>query len=81
MSWPIKLRTMSFAITLGVVFVESVMASMLIALMLWVFGVATAATLCKIFAVIAMLVSLSIALQSHVRPTRLRRRAINGSNA
>ena len=35
MSWPIKLRTMSFAITLGVVLLESVMGSILIALILW----------------------------------------------
>jgi len=81
MSWPIKLRTMSFAITLGVVLLESVMGSILIALILWFASVATAATLFKIFAVIAVLVSLTIAVQSHIRPAGLHRRALHENNS
>ena len=74
-SWPIGLRTMSFAITCAVVLVESVMASLPIALALRFFGVATAATLIESCAILAAIVALGIAIPSHVKPTRLDRRA------
>ena len=68
MSWPIELRAMSFAITIGVTLVESVMGSAVIALMLWYFGVASARTLLEISAVVSAITSLSISIYSHVRP-------------
>ena len=68
MSWPIRLRAMSFAITVGVTLLESVMGSALIALMLWSFGVASARTLLEIFAVVSAIISLSISIYSHLRP-------------
>ncbi len=75
-SWPIGLRAMSFAITLGVVLVESVMGSLPIALALWFFGVATVPTLIESFALLAAIVALAIAISSHLKPTRLDRRAL-----
>jgi hypothetical protein len=68
MSWPIRLRAMSFAITIGVTLLESVMGSAAIALMLWSFGVASARTLLEIFAVVSAFISLSISIYSHLWP-------------
>ena len=68
MSWPVKLRAMSFAITVGVTLLESVMGSAAIALMLWSFGVASARTLLEISAVVSAITSLSISIYSHLRP-------------
>lgn len=68
MSWPIKLRAMSLAITIGVTLLESVMGSAAIALMLWSFGVASARTLLEIFAVVSAIISLSISIYSHLWP-------------
>ena len=68
MSWPIKLRAMSFAITVGVTLLESVMGSAAIALMLWSFGIASARTLLEIFAVVSTIISFSISIYSHLRP-------------
>ena len=45
MSWPIELRAMSFAITIGVTLLESVIGSAAIALTLWYFDVASPRTL------------------------------------
>jgi hypothetical protein len=69
MSWPIKLRLMSLAITIGVTLLESVMGSAAIALMLWSFGVASARTLLEIFAVVSAIISLSISIYSHLWPS------------
>ncbi len=41
MSWPIKLRAMSFAVTMGVTITESVMGSLPIAFALWYFNIAS----------------------------------------
>jgi hypothetical protein len=71
MSWPIKLRLMSLAITIGVTLLESVMGSAAIALMLWSFGVASARTLLEIFAVVSAIISLSISIYSHLWPSIL----------
>ena len=68
MSWPTKLRVMSFAITIGVTMLESVMGSAVIALMLWSFGVASVRTLLEISAVVSVTTSLSISIYSHLRP-------------
>ncbi len=81
MSWPIKLRALSFAITIGVTLLESVMGSAAIALTLWYFGVASARTLLEIFAVVAAVTSLSISIYSHLRPPILPPAVIKGGNA
>ena len=68
MSWPIKLRAMSFAITVGVTLLESVMGSAAIALILWSLGVASARTLLETSAVVSVITSLSVSIYSHLRP-------------
>ena len=68
MSWPIKLRAMSFAITIGVTLLESVLGSVAIALILWSFAVASARTLLEISVIVSAIVSLSISIYSHLRP-------------
>jgi len=68
MSWPIRLRAISFAITIGVTLVESVMGSVAIALMLWSFGVASARALLEMSAVVSAITSLAISIYSHLRP-------------
>ena len=71
MSWPIKLRAMSFAVTMGVTLTESVMGAIPIGLMLWYFNVMSPARIFELLAVIAATVSLSISIYSHIRPTQL----------
>ncbi len=78
MLWPTKLRVMSFAITIGVTMLESVMGSAVIALMLWSFGVASVGTLLEISAVVSMITSLSISIYSHLRPPILSAAASRG---
>ena len=79
MSWPIKLRAMSFAITIGVTLLESVVGSVAIALILWSFGVASARTLLEIFVVVSAIISLSISIYSHLRPPILSAAVKRGS--
>jgi len=69
---------MSFAITIGVTMLESVMGSAVIALMLWSFGVASVGTLLEISAVVSMITSLSISIYSHLRPPILSAAASRG---
>jgi len=69
---------MSFAITVGVTMLESVMGSAVIALMLWSFGVANFGTLLEISAVVSMITSLSISICSHLRPPILSAAASRG---
>jgi hypothetical protein len=69
MSWPIKLRAMSFAVTMGVTLTESVMGAIPIGLALWFFSVMSPARIFELLAVVAATVSLSISIFSHVRPT------------
>ena len=64
----IKLRAMSFAITVGVTLLESVMGSAAIALILWSLGVASARTLLETSAVVSVITSLSVSIYSHLRP-------------
>ena len=75
MSWPLKLRAMSFAVTMGVTITESAMGSVPIALALWYFDIASIRTILEVFVVIVAAVSLSISIYSHVRPADFPRRA------
>jgi hypothetical protein len=74
MSWPFRLRAMSFAVTMGVTITESVMGSLPIALVLWYFGIASIKTILEVIVVIVAAVSLSISIYSHVRPADFPRR-------
>ena len=71
MSWPIKLRAMSFVVTMGLTLTESVMGAIPIGLALWFFNVMSTARIFELLAVVAATVSLSISIYSHVRPTPL----------
>jgi hypothetical protein len=73
-SWPIKLRAMSFAVTMGVTITESLMGSIPLALMLWYFG-ASGRTIVEVIVLLVAAVSLSISIYSHVRPAHFPRRA------
>jgi hypothetical protein len=75
MSWPIKFRAMSFAVTMGVTITETVMGSIPIALVLWYFDIASSRTILEIIVVVVAAVSLSISIYSHVRPAHFPRRA------
>jgi hypothetical protein len=75
MSWPIKFRAMSFAVTMGVTITETVMGSIPITLVLWYFDIASSRTILEIIVVVVAAVSLSISIYSHVRPAHFPRRA------
>ena len=75
MSWPLKLRAMSFAVTMGVTITESVTGSVPIALALWYFDIASIRTILEVIVVIVAAVSLSISIYSHVRPADFPQRA------
>ena len=75
MSWPIKFRAMSFAVTMGVTVTETVMGSIPIALALWYFDIASSRTILEIVVIVVAAVSLSISIYSHVRPAHFPRRA------
>ena len=79
MSWPFKLRAISFAVTMGVTITESVIGSIPIALALWYFGVASGRTILEVVVVVVAAVSLSISIYSHVRPAHFPRRATGES--
>jgi hypothetical protein len=73
-SWPIKLRAMSFAVTVGVTLIEAAMGAVPIGLVLWYFGAASTANIVKLMTALVATISLSISIYSHVRPTPFRRR-------
>jgi hypothetical protein len=75
MSWPIKFRAVSFAVTMGVTITESVMGSIPIALVLWYFDLASGRTIMEVIVVVVAAVSLSISIYSHVRPAHFPTRA------
>jgi hypothetical protein len=81
MSWPLRLRAMSFAITLGVTLLESIMAAVPIGLALWYFEVARTSTIFALLAVLIATLSLSISIYSHILPPPVRRAARIGDGS
>jgi hypothetical protein len=79
MSWPIKFRAMSFAVTMGVTITESLMGSIPIALALWYFDLASVRAILEAILVVVAAVSLSISIYSHLRPAPFTRRSRGGS--
>ena len=75
MSWPIKFRAISFAVTMGVTITETVMGSIPIALALWYFDIARSRTILEAIVVVVAAVSLSISIYSHARPAQFPSRA------
>ncbi|HYK65513.1 MAG TPA: hypothetical protein VEY94_11235 [Patescibacteria group bacterium] len=78
MSWPIKLRALSFLVTLGVTVTESVMGSIPIGLALWYFDLASTRTILIALGVLVAAIALSISIYSHVRPARLPSSMVQG---
>ena len=74
MSWPIRLRVISFAVTMGVTVTESVMGSIPIAFALWYFDIASGRTVVEGVIIVVAVISLSISIYSHVRPADFPRR-------
>jgi hypothetical protein len=75
MSWPIKLRALSFVVTIGVTITESVMGSIPVAFALWYFDIANGRSVLKGVIVVVAVIALSISIYSHVRPADFPRRA------
>ena len=78
MSWPIKFRAMSFAVTMGVTLTESIMGSIPLGLALWYFGIASPARILEFLALLVAAVSLSISIYSHVLPAQHPRKISRG---
>ncbi|HZC45166.1 MAG TPA: hypothetical protein VE243_01750 [Candidatus Acidoferrum sp.] len=81
MSWPIKLRAMSFAVTMGVTLTESIMGSIPIGLALWYFHVASFDKILEFLALLEATISLSISIYSHVLPAKYPRSIQKGGAA
>jgi hypothetical protein len=75
MSWPLRLRAMSFVITFAVVAAEVATFALPLAAIAWLLGLAgiLAATACAIG--IAIAYGLAIAIYTHLSPLGIRRRA------
>jgi hypothetical protein len=73
MSWPIKLRAFSFAVTMGVTVTESVVGLIPVGLALWYFDIASVRTILIVLGVLVAAISLSISGYAHLRPARLPR--------
>ncbi len=72
MAWPLKLRTLSFAITFGVVMMECAVWGVPIGLGLWYWGSASAISIVTWMIWISLGISLVISGQAHVRGQRYR---------
>lgn len=80
MSWPLKLRAMSFAIGVGVVMGEVALVAIPIGVIVWLIGAATAISVIETVAGIAFAIALVIIVPVHVRPTRMEPVARNGGS-
>jgi len=78
MSWPIKLRALSFLVTMVVTVTESVMGSIPIGLALWYFDVASIRTIVIALGAAVAAISLSISGYSHLRRAELPRNMVRG---
>lgn len=76
--WPLRLRALSFVITIAVVALEALLVALPIAIVLWLCGAATVRAL-EIAVVIALGWGLSIAVYSHISPFGLPRRIFSAT--
>jgi hypothetical protein len=81
MSWPVKLRALSFAVTMGVTITESVMGLVPIGLALWYFDLASIRTILITLGMLVVAISLSISIYSHARPSQLPSSMLRGGAA
>jgi hypothetical protein len=80
MSWPLKLRALSFAIGIGVVMGEVALVAIPVGIVLWAAGVAGAARIVQVEVAIALAVALVVIVPVHVRPTGTEPIARNGES-
>jgi hypothetical protein len=78
MSWPIRLRAISFAITIAIVALEVAVFALPAAALVWLAGWASAPEAALVAIAIALAYGLAIATYTHLSPPGIRRRALNG---
>lgn len=78
MSWPFKLRALSFVIGIGVVVSEVAVIAIPLGLALWIAGVASALRIAAVALVVGLATALAIIVPAHVRPTTIVPAARNG---
>jgi hypothetical protein len=80
MSWPFKLRALSFVIGIGVVLSEVAVIAIPLGLALWIAGVASALRIAVVGLVVGLATALAIIVPAHVRPTTIVQAARNGGS-
>ena len=80
MSWPLKLRAMSFAIGMCVVMGEVALAAIPVGIVIWMTGAANAFAIVEAAAAIAFATALVVIVPVHVRPTRVEPIGRNGGS-
>ena len=78
MSWPFKLRALSFVIGIGVVMSEVAVIAIPLGLALWIAGVDSALRIAAVELVVGLATALAIIVPAHVRPTTIAPAARNG---
>ena len=78
MSWPFKLRALSFVIGMGVVLSEVAVIALPLGVVLWIAGVASALRIAEVGLAIGFATALAIIVPAHVRPTTVVPAARNG---
>jgi hypothetical protein len=76
-AWPLSLRALSFAISIGVTLGEFALVAIPIGIVTWLAGAAPS-TIFEVAGILAAAFSLTISIYGHVRPVRIPRRALNG---
>ncbi|MGO9449736.1 MAG: hypothetical protein ACLQDV_01635 [Candidatus Binataceae bacterium] len=71
MSWPLKLRAISFVIGMGVVVAEVSVVAIPVGVALWAAGFAGAARIAQVEMAIAFAIAFAIIVPAHIRPTRI----------
>ena len=78
MSWPFKLRALSFVIGIGVVLSEVAVIATPLGLALWIAGVASALRIAEVELAVGFTTALAIIVPAHVQPTTIVPAARNG---
>jgi hypothetical protein len=77
-SWPFKLRALSFVIGIGVVLSEVAVVAIPLGIALWIADVASAIRIIEVELAVAMATALVIIVPAHVRPPTIVPAASNG---
>jgi hypothetical protein len=78
MSWPFKLRALSFVIGMGVVLSEVAIIAIPLGLALWIAGVASGLRIAEVGLLIGIATALAIIVPAHIRPTPMVAASHNG---